>query len=119
MGVAFQLAELTGWKIVALADPAPSVVEDGATALRQRAYTTEHTFVTSERKHSDFILELDVKDDNGRMCASSVSDQVSKFGSTACLLLIGSMKNLGKAPSFSKSILVAKVPKRAGAPFVS
>ena len=40
MGVALQRAELTGLKIVALADPAPSVVGDGAASacLHYRAY---------------------------------------------------------------------------------
>jgi glucose/arabinose dehydrogenase/mono/diheme cytochrome c family protein len=61
----FNGLDLTGWKIVALNDPAPTVVEDGSMVLRQRANTTEHTFVTSEKKYSDFILELDVKDDPG------------------------------------------------------
>ncbi len=54
---------LDGWKIVALRDPAPAVVEDGAMVLRQRINTVEHTFVTSEEKYGDFILELDLKDD--------------------------------------------------------
>ena len=57
--------DLTGWKIVALTNPAPAVVEDGAMVLRQRPGTIEHTFVTSEKKYGDFILELDVKDDPG------------------------------------------------------
>ena len=57
--------DFTGWKIVALLNPAPAVVEDGAMVLRQRRNTTEHTFVTSRQKFSDFILELDLKDDPG------------------------------------------------------
>jgi hypothetical protein len=59
----FNGRDLTGWRIVALADPAPAVVEDGAMVLRQRLNTKEHTFVTSEREYGDFILELDLKDD--------------------------------------------------------
>ncbi len=57
--------DFTGWKIVALSNPAPAVVDDGAMVLRQRRNTTEHTFVTSRQKYSDFILELDLKDDPG------------------------------------------------------
>jgi hypothetical protein len=57
--------DFTGWKIVALTNPAPAVVEDGAMLLRQRTNTIEHTFVTSEQKYGDFILELDLKDDPG------------------------------------------------------
>jgi len=33
--------------------------------LQQRINTIEHTFVTSEKKYRDFILELDLKDDPG------------------------------------------------------
>jgi len=61
----FNGRDLTGWKIVALTNPAPAVVEDGAMVLRQRANTMEHTFVASEREYEDFILELDLKDDPG------------------------------------------------------
>jgi len=61
----FNGRDLTGWKIVALTNPAPAVVEDGAMLLRQRSNTIEHTFVTSEREYEDFILELDLKDDLG------------------------------------------------------
>jgi hypothetical protein len=59
----FNGQDLTGWKIVALTNPAPAVVEDGAMVLRQRINTREHTFVASEREYDDFILALDVKDD--------------------------------------------------------
>jgi glucose/arabinose dehydrogenase/mono/diheme cytochrome c family protein len=61
----FNGRDLTGWKIVALTNPAPVVVEDGAMVLRQRSKTIEHTFVASEREYGDFILELDLKDDPG------------------------------------------------------
>ena len=47
----FNGRDLTGWKIVALTNPAPAVVEDGAMVLRQRINTTEHTFVASEREY--------------------------------------------------------------------
>ena len=59
----FNGESLDGWKIVALRDPAPAIVEDGVMVLRQRINTVEHTFVTSEEKYGDFILELDLKDD--------------------------------------------------------
>ncbi|MCX6930015.1 MAG: DUF1080 domain-containing protein, partial [Verrucomicrobia bacterium] len=59
----FNRQDLTGWKIVALTNPASAVVEDGAMVLRQRINTVEHTFVASERAYDDFILELDLKDD--------------------------------------------------------
>lgn len=59
----FNSTDLDGWKIVARSDPAPAVVEEGVMVLRQRINTAEHTFVTSEKKYGDFILELDLKDD--------------------------------------------------------
>ena len=59
----FNGRDFTGWKIVALTNPAPAVVEDGVMVLRQRSNTVEHTFVASEREYDDFILELDLKDD--------------------------------------------------------
>ena len=61
----FNGTDLTGWKIVALTNPAPAVIEDGAMLLRQRTNTLEHTFVATEKKYRDFILELDLKDDPG------------------------------------------------------
>jgi hypothetical protein len=59
----FNGTDLAGWKVVALRDPAPVLVEEGAMVLRQRINTVEHTFVATEKKYSDFILELEVKDD--------------------------------------------------------
>jgi hypothetical protein len=61
----FNGRDLSGWKIVALTNPAPVVVEEGAMVLRQRINTVEHTFVASEGEYDDFILELEVKDDPG------------------------------------------------------
>jgi hypothetical protein len=52
----FNGQDLTGWKIVALTNPAPAVVEDGAVVLRQRINTKEHTFVASEREYARFHL---------------------------------------------------------------
>ena len=59
----FNGADFAGWKVVALRDPAPAVIEEGAMMLRQSINTVEHTFVTTEKKYGDFILELEVKDD--------------------------------------------------------
>ena len=61
----FNGTDFSGWKIVALGDPAPAVVEGGAMVLRQRINTVEHTFVATEGQYGDFILELDLKDDPG------------------------------------------------------
>jgi len=61
----FNGRDLTGWNIVGPAEPAPIVVEAGVLVLRQRRNTPEHTFLTSQEKYGDFILELDLKDDPG------------------------------------------------------
>ncbi len=61
----FNGRDFTDWKMVGPANLAPAVVEDGAMVLRQRPKTPEHTFVTSQQSYSNFILELDVKDDPG------------------------------------------------------
>ena len=59
----FNGSDFALWKVVALRDPAPAVIEDGAMVLRQRINTVEHTFVATEKRYGDFILEMDVKDD--------------------------------------------------------
>lgn len=61
----FNGRDLAGWKVVALKDPAPVVVEDGAIVLRQRINTVEHSYIATEARFGDFILELDLKDDPG------------------------------------------------------
>lgn len=61
----FNGKDLSGWKIVALANRGTAVVEDGELLLRQQINTPEHTFVVSENAYQDFILELDLKDDPG------------------------------------------------------
>lgn len=57
--------DLTGWHLVGPPNPAPVTVEDGVITLRQRADTAEHTFLTSDGRYADFILELDLRDDPG------------------------------------------------------
>ncbi len=59
----FNGSSLAGWKVVAPRDPAPAVVEGGAMVLRQRINTVEHTFVTTEKRYGDFVLQLEVNDD--------------------------------------------------------
>lgn len=61
----FNGTDLRGWEIVALTNPAPVIVEEGAMVLRQRTKTAEHTFVATEENYADFILELDLQDDPG------------------------------------------------------
>jgi glucose/arabinose dehydrogenase len=61
----FNGQDYTNWKIVGPTNFAPATVEDGAMVLRQRRNTAEHTFITSTEKYSDFILEVDAKDDPG------------------------------------------------------
>lgn len=55
LGSRFNGSDFAGWKVVALRDPAPVVIEEGVMVLRQRTNTLEHTFVTTEKKYGDFI----------------------------------------------------------------
>ena len=61
----FNGRNLSGWKIVGPSNLASVTINDGTMILRQRRNTAEHTFVASEERFGDFILELDVKDDPG------------------------------------------------------
>ena len=58
----FNGKDLTGWMIKG--DPTGKAwVEDGQINCQQTAKTKEHTFVCTETKYSDFILEVDAKID--------------------------------------------------------
>lgn len=54
--------DLTGWKMVG--SKGVAVIIDSAITCNQVANTTEHTFVTTKEKFSDFILEMDVRCDS-------------------------------------------------------
>lgn len=55
----FNGRDLQGWKLVG--DKGVAFVKDGELICHRTKGTTEHTFVTSENKYSDFILEIDFK----------------------------------------------------------
>ena len=57
----FNGKNLDGWKMVG--DKGDAFVEKGEIILRRTVNTKEHTFVTSKKKYSDFILEADFKMD--------------------------------------------------------
>ena len=59
--ILFNGKNLDGWKMVG--DNGEAFVENGEILLRRSVNTKEHTFVTSKRKYSDFILEIDFKMD--------------------------------------------------------
>ncbi len=59
----FNGKDLTNWKIVGSTGVAE--VKDSAIASHMTANTPEHTFVCSQEKYSDFILEMDVNTDPG------------------------------------------------------
>ena len=61
----FNGTNLSGWKIVGPTNPAPVEVADGMIVLRQRNQTFEHTFLATENNYTNYILELDLKDDPG------------------------------------------------------
>ena len=58
----FNGKDFTNWKMVG--SKGVAVVVDSAFTCHMTANTTEHTFVCTEDKFSDFILELDVKTDS-------------------------------------------------------
>ncbi len=57
----FNGKNLDGWKMVG--DKGEAFVENGEILLRRTVNTKEHTFVTTKKKYSDFILEIDFKMD--------------------------------------------------------
>ena len=59
----FNGKDFTNWKIVGSTGHAE--VKDSAFWCHMTANTTEHTFVTTKEKYSDFILEMDVNTDPG------------------------------------------------------
>ncbi|RXK56328.1 DUF1080 domain-containing protein [Oleiharenicola lentus] len=56
----FNRADLTGWNIIGPAELAPIVVERGEIVLRQRRNTPEHTFLVTQQRYGDFILEVEL-----------------------------------------------------------
>jgi len=57
----FNGENLAGWKMVG--DKGVAYVQDGEIILQRTKDTKEHTFVTTKKKYSDFILEIDFKMD--------------------------------------------------------
>lgn len=57
----FNGRNLEGWSIVG--DSATFTVEEGAIRLHRKANTREHTFLRTDKKYRDFILELECKRD--------------------------------------------------------
>lgn len=58
----FNGENLTGWQITG--DSAPVFVENGSIILRQKANTKTHTFLRTDKKYDDFILEVEAKRDS-------------------------------------------------------
>ena len=55
----FNGENLAGWSVVG--DSATFTVEDGAIRMHRRANTREHTFLKTNKKYRDFILELECR----------------------------------------------------------
>lgn len=76
----FNGKDLSGWRILALGNPAPVAIENGEIVLRQLPNTKEHSFVATDGEYEDFILELELKNDphfnSGILlrCADSAAD---------------------------------------------
>lgn len=56
--------DLSGWNIVGPAALAPIVAENKEIVLRQRRNTPEHTFLATQQRYSDFILEVELLAEN-------------------------------------------------------
>lgn len=59
----FNGQDLSGWAIVG--DEGKVEVKEGMIMLQMRANTEEHTFVRTNKRYKDFILEVDCKRDPG------------------------------------------------------
>jgi hypothetical protein len=59
----FNGIDLNGWSIIG--GEGKVNIADSCLILQMKANTTEHTFVKSNKKYKDFILEIDVKRDPG------------------------------------------------------
>lgn len=57
----FNGTDFSGWKRVG--DNAPFTIADSAIVLHQKANTTEHSFLRTEKKYKDFILQMTCKRD--------------------------------------------------------
>ncbi len=55
----FNGKNLAGWSVVG--DSATFTVEEGAIRMHRKANTREHTFLRTDKKYRDFILELECK----------------------------------------------------------
>ena len=58
----FNGSNLDGWQMVG--DKGEAYVENGEILLRRTVNTKEHAFVTTKKRYSDFILEVDFKMDD-------------------------------------------------------
>jgi len=61
----FNGRDLTGWNLVGPSELAPVVVEHGEVVLRQRRNTPEHTFLATQQRYGDFILEVELLAEKG------------------------------------------------------
>ncbi len=59
----FNGKDLTNWKMVGSRGVAE--IEDSAITCHMTANTPEHTFVCTNKKYKDFILEMEIKTDSG------------------------------------------------------
>lgn len=58
----FNGKSLAGWSVVG--DSATFTVEEGAIRMHRKANTREHTFLRTNKKYRDFILELECKQEH-------------------------------------------------------
>jgi len=78
--VLFNGHNLDGWRMVG--SKGIAVVSDSAIVCSQVADTNEHTFVCTNEKYSDFILEMDIKTDS--KCNSGILLRASEQAPEEC-----------------------------------
>ena len=78
--VLFNGHNLDGWRIVG--SKGIAVVADSAIVCNQVTDTNEHTFVCTNEKYSDFILEMDIKTDS--KCNSGILLRASEQAPEEC-----------------------------------
>jgi hypothetical protein len=83
----FNGKDLTGWKMVG--NKGVAYVKDGEIFCHRTKNTPEHTFVTSVKKYSDFILEIDFKLDPPGYSAGVLVRCIDAVQDTAKVRLYG------------------------------
>jgi len=99
----FNGVDLTGWKIVALTNPATAVIEDGAMVLRQRANTTDQP--------QRFALPMDLVARRATpVLPAAGTPPTAKSNGTGAIVITGELKQWHKVTLLLDGPAVAEAP---------